>query len=181
MSRFVVLLRGVNLGKGNKVPMAAFRAALEDLGCREVATLLNTGNAVFTSTGRNGSKLASVIAKAVEERFGVVTTVIVKSAGEVEAIVETCPFAPPESEHSRFIVTFALDSARLQELSGLASLLRSGERFAVTEHAAYLHCAGGILESKAGAALLGRGGRSVTTRNWATVLRLLSLVRKSAA
>jgi len=181
MSRFVVLLRGVNVGKGNKVPMAGFRSALEGLGYRQVRTLLNSGNAVFDSTSRSGNTLASAIAKAVEERFGVVTPVIVKSAGEFEAIVKANPFAPPESEHSRFIVAFALDNTKLQELKGLSSLLRPGERFAVTEHAAYLHCAGGILESKAGEALLGRGGRSVTTRNWATVLKLLSLVRERAA
>jgi hypothetical protein len=42
----------------------------------------------------------------------------------------------------------------------------------VTEHAAYLHCAAGLLESKAAAQLLGKGGRDLTTRNWATVLKL---------
>lgn len=180
MSRFVVLLRGVNVGKGNRVPMAEFRAALESLGHHQVRTLLNSGNAVFSSTSRSTSKLASVIAKALEERFGVVTPVIVKSAAELDAIVKNKPFPPPESDHSRFLVAFALDSAKLLELQGLSSLLRPGERFAVDEHAAYLHCAGGLLESKVGEAILGRAGRSVTTRNWATVLKLLSLARESA-
>jgi len=180
VSRFVVLLRGVNVGKGNKVPMAEFRAALESLGHHQVRTLLNSGNAVFSSTSRSASKLASVIAKAVEEHFGVVTPVIVKSAAELEAIVKNNPFPPPESERSCFLVAFALDSTKLQELQGLSSLLQPGERFAVNEHAAYLHCAGGLLESKVGEAILGRAGRRVTTRNWATVLKLLSLARESA-
>jgi uncharacterized protein (DUF1697 family) len=160
--------------------MAEFRATLESLGHRQVRTLLNSGNAVFSSASRGASKLASVIAKAVEERFGVVTPVIVKSAAELEAIIKNNPFPPPESEHSCFLVAFALDSTKLQELRGLSSLLRPGEHFAVNEHAAYLHCAGGLLESKVGEAILGRAGRSVTTRNWATVLKLLSLARDSA-
>jgi uncharacterized protein (DUF1697 family) len=181
VSRFVVLLRGVNVGKGNKVPMAGFRAALEGLGHHQVRTLLNSGNAVFSSTGRSASELASVIANAVEERFGVVTPVIVKSAAELEAVVTNNPFPPPESERSRFLVGFAMDSAKLKELQGLSSLLRPGERFVVNEHAAYLHCAGGLLESKVGEAILGRAGRSVTTRNWTTVLKLLSLARDAAA
>jgi uncharacterized protein (DUF1697 family) len=168
----------VNIGKGNKVPMAEFRAALESLGHHQVRTLLNSGNAVFSSTSRSTSKLASVIAKAVEERFGVVTPVIVKSAAELEAVVRNNPFPPSESEHSCFLVAFALDSTKLQELEGLSAFLQPGERFAVNEHAAYLHCAGGLLESKVGAAILGRPGRSVTTRNWATVLKLVSLVRE---
>lgn len=180
VNRFVVLLRGVNVGKGNRVPMAEFRAALESLGHRRVRTLLNSGNAVFSSTSRSPGKLADVIAKAVEERFGVVTPVIVKSAAELEAIVESNPFPPPESERCCFLVAFASDSKKLQELQGLSSLLQPGERLAINEHAAYLHCAGSLLESKVGEVILGRAGRGVTTRNWATVLKLVSMVREGA-
>jgi uncharacterized protein (DUF1697 family) len=72
----------------------------------------------------------------------------------------------------RFLVAFAMDPKQLQALEGLHALLQPGELFAITRHAAYLHCAGGLLESKAAEAVLGRAGRSVTTRNWATVLKL---------
>jgi uncharacterized protein (DUF1697 family) len=51
-------------------------------------------------------------------------------------------------------------------------MVRPPERFHIGSHAAYLHCASGILESKVGSALLGKVGREVTTRNWATVLKL---------
>ncbi len=181
MSRFVALLRGVNVGKGNKVPMADFRAALEDLGHTAAQTLLNSGNAVFSSASRSPAKLATDIASTVQTRFGVVTPVIVKSEAEFTAIVANNPIAPPESEDSRFLVAFAMDRTKLQELSSLQSLLQPGERLAVTEHAAYLHCAGGLLESKAGEAILGRTGRSITTRNWGTTLKLASLLSGSAA
>ncbi|MEX8500212.1 MAG: hypothetical protein AB3X40_07370, partial [Leptothrix ochracea] len=50
------------------------------------------------------------------------------------------------------------------------------EQFLIGKNAAYLHCATGILESKAGEALLGKAGKSVTTRNWATVLKLQALI-----
>jgi uncharacterized protein (DUF1697 family) len=73
-----------------------------------------------------------------------------------------------------------MDPARLQELTVLQSVLQPGERLAVTEHAAYLHCAGGLLQSKAGEAILGKSGRSITTRNWGTTLRLASLLGDSA-
>ena len=55
------------------------------------------------------------------------------------------------------------------------------ERLHIGGHAAYLHCAGGILESKAGSALLGKLGREVTTRNWATVLKLKALLGSGVA
>ena len=181
MGRFVVLLRGVNVGKGNKVPMAEFRTALQELGHTEVRTLLNSGNAVFSSASRSPARLATDIASSVLDRFGVATPVVVKSAADFEAIVANNPNAPPESENSRFLVAFAMDPAKLQELSSLQCLLQPGERLAVTELAAYLHCTGGLLESKAGEAILGKGGRSITTRNWGTTLKLASLLRGSAA
>jgi uncharacterized protein (DUF1697 family) len=173
---FVVLLRGVNVGKGNKVPMAGFRAMLEELGYRSVETVLNSGNAVFACTTRSPARLAGSIAAAVQERFGVGTAVMVKSAAEFAAIVSHNPIVPAESEYSRFLVAIAQDPTRLRELSKLLPLLHPGERMVITEHAAYLHCARGLLDSKAGKAILGKAGRGVTTRNWGTVLKLASLL-----
>lgn len=161
--------------------MAELRAALEALGYAEVQTLLNSGNAVFSSTSRSPARLATDIASAVRARFGVATPVIVKSAAEFAAIVAHNPIAPALPEHSRFLVAFAMEPARLQELAPLQSLLQPGESLAVTEHAAYLHCAGGLLESKAAGAMLGKAGRSVTTRNWSTTLKLAALLGGRAA
>jgi uncharacterized protein (DUF1697 family) len=176
MPRFVVLLRGVNVGKGNRVLMADFRALLEALGQTDVRTLLNSGNAAFTSTSRSTTKLATDIAVGLQTRFDVTTPVIVKSANEFRAIVDGNPITPPEADHSRFLVAFAMDPGRLAELGALEPLLHPGERLAVTEHAAYLHCAGGLLESRAGEALLGKAGKGITTRNWATTLKLSAML-----
>jgi uncharacterized protein (DUF1697 family) len=173
--RYIVLLRGVNVGKGNRVPMAEFRALLEELGHTEVKTLLNSGNAVFTSAGGSGAAHAAAIARALHARLGVKTPVIVKSADELAAIVGANPMVPPEAEHARFLVTFAPDAAALQALAPIQALALGADRFVITPHAAYLHCPGGLLDSPAGAALLGKAGRGVTTRNWATVLKLAAL------
>lgn len=85
MPRFVVLLRDVNVGKANLVPMAEFRGMLEALGHSDVKTLVNSGNAVFTSTRSSADKLADEIGAGLAERFGVATPVIVKSASELQA------------------------------------------------------------------------------------------------
>jgi uncharacterized protein (DUF1697 family) len=67
-----------------------------------------------------------------------------------------------------------------KEFAAIASFATPPERFAIGRHAAYLHCAEGILKSKAGEALLGRIGRRATTRNLATTLKLLALAGKTA-
>lgn len=176
MSRFIVLLRGVNVGKAHRVPMADFRAMLEALGHSDVKTLLNSGNAVFTSTRRSADKLADEIGAGLTERFGVTTPVVVKSAAELRAIVDGNPIVPPEADHARFLVVFSMEPGRLKALKDLQPLLHPGERLNITAHAAYLHCANGLLDSRAGEALLGKAGKAVTTRNWGTVIKLAALV-----
>lgn len=181
-ARFVVLLRGVNVGKGNKVPMAGFRALLEALGHGSVQTLLNSGNAVFTAASQASPQpLAADIAAAVKQHFGVDTPVIVKSAAEFASIVAGNPIVPPQAGQSRFLVAFTMDCERLQALEALRPLLQPGEQLAVGPQAAYLHCAGGLLQSQAGKALLGKAGRGLTTRNWATTLKLAGLLDATPA
>jgi uncharacterized protein (DUF1697 family) len=51
---FVALLRGVNVGKGKRVPMGELRALLCALGYTGVSTLLNSGNAVLTGSHHRG-------------------------------------------------------------------------------------------------------------------------------
>lgn len=176
MPRFVALLRGVNVGKGRRVPMAEFKALLEGLGHGQVQTLLNSGNAVFASSGRSAQRHAQAIAEALQQRLGLEVPVIVKSAAEWAAVVQGNPMPPPLEDHSRFLVAFAADAAGLDGLRPLLALAQAPERLAITADAAYLHCPQGLLDSPVGAALLGRPGRAVTTRNWATVLKLAAML-----
>ena len=181
MPRFVALLRGVNVGKGNRVPMAEFKAMLEGLGYTSVSTVLNSGNAAFTSTGRSPQKHTASIAAALQERMGVTTPVIVKSMAELSAVVSASPIALPEEDHSKYFVAFAAEEEALLALAPLQVLAQAPDRFVVTKVAAYLHCPAGILESRVGEALLGKAGKRVTTRNWATVLKLSAQAAASAA
>lgn len=184
MTRFVALLRGVNVGKAKRVPMAEFRSLLEGLGCTGVKTLLNSGNAVFDAAGRaTAATQAQRIRQALADELGVDVPVIVKSARDWDAIVAGNPLldgAPAPIDPARLLVVFTADAAALAALSAVEPLVSAPERFAIGRHAAYLHCANGILDSPAGAALLGRAGRAATTRNWATVLKLQALTSTPA-
>ena len=181
MTRFVVLLRGVNVGKAKRVPMAEFRALLIELGYTGVATLLNSGNAVFTAAGGTPVRHAADIASALASKLKVEVPVIVKSAKELAAIVAGNPIKAEAADHSRLLVAFAQDSKAISGLAAIEPLIVPPERFAVGKGAAYLLCARGILESEAGAALLGKAGKSATTRNWATTLKLQALASEGTA
>lgn len=181
MGRFAALLRGVNVGRGNRVPMAELRSHLESLGYTEVRTLLNSGNAVFASSRRSTAAHAVAIRSMLASNFDVDVPVIVKSSREFASIVSENSLAPDATDHSRLMVTFVQKPATLKELAVLEPLVQLPERLHFGRHAAYFLCASGILESKAGKALLGKVGKSVTTRNWATVLKLRALLSKEAA
>ena len=176
MPRFVALLRGVNVGKGNRLAMADFKAVLEGLGYTDVSTLLNSGNTVFTGPGRSSRRHAGSIATALEKELAVTTPVIVKSAAELSAVVGASPITPPQADQSRYLVVFAAAAQELHALRRLQDLARAPERFVVTSVAAFLHCPAGVLKSRIGEALLGPAGRCVTTRSWATVMKLRARV-----
>jgi len=102
----------------------------------------------------------------------VTTPVIVKSAAELSEVINASPIDPPESDHSRYLVAFAAGAEELVALEPLQDLAQGTERFVVTKVAAYLHCPAGVLQSAVGEALLGKAGKRITTRNWATVIKL---------
>lgn len=180
MPKFVVLLRGVNVGKGNRVPMAELRSLLEDQGFAEVRTLLNSGNAVCAHQAQSADQHAASIRAALASSLSVNVLVVVKSSTEFATAVAENTLAPDAEDYARFLVAFAQEPQALQELTALQPLLHKEERFHVGSQAAYLHCGRGILESKAAIALHGKLGRSVTTRNWATVLKIHALLRGEA-
>lgn len=177
MARCVILLRGVNVGKAKRLPMAEFRELLESLGCTRVRTLLNSGNGVADCGGIPAAALAERVSRGITERFGFQVPVVVVTASALEAIVAGNALARGVDDPSRLLVAFCGTQQALAGLAGIEPLLKAGERFLLTAHAAYLHCPEGLLESRAGEALLTRRDPALTTRNGATVLKLLALVR----
>lgn len=173
MPDYVVLLRGVNVGKALRVPMATFKHLLEAEGFAGVRTLLNSGNAVGTHSARAADKLAQRVQAAILESLGLDVPVVVKPASEFNAAAAENPLADlPEAGHPQLLLAFVQDNAALQPLQALMPLVQPAESLHIGRHAAYLHCANGILQSQAALALLGKLGRGVTTRNWATVLKI---------
>jgi uncharacterized protein (DUF1697 family) len=174
MATFVALLRGVNVGDAKTVPMAEQRKLLTGLGYSDVATFLNSGNAVFRAAS-SPARLTATIAGEIAAKMDVEVPVVVKSAGELSAIVSENPISAPEADQARLLVAFARDAAALSTLRPIGSLVVPPERFALGAHAAYFYCPFGSLKSEAGKTLLGRAGRAATTRNWKTVLKLQKL------
>jgi len=175
MKTFVVLLRGVNVGGAKRVPMADFRNMLGGLGFSDVATLLNSGNAVFNADKGTSRGHAAAIARSIAVELNLEVPVVVKSAQELAAIVAGNPLAQGDFDPSRILVVFAAEDTSLKALEPITALAKAPDQFHIGSQAAYAYCAQGNLVSPLGAALLGKQGRTVTTRNWATTLKLHAL------
>ena len=175
MPRYVALFRGINVGKAKRIAMADLRALLGKLGCTDVQTLLNSGNAVFTAA-QGADRLAGEIRDAVLKKTGVDALVIVKSGKDIAAIIAGNELETVATDPSRLLVAITNDRKALKLVEPLASAAWGEEKIHVSRHAAYLWCANGILESKAAEALLKGLQGSGTTRNWATLKKIHSLM-----
>ncbi len=93
---YIALLRGINVGGHNKIPMQELRALCEDLGFKRVASYIQSGNLVFESPSTR-TRLEDALETAVEERFGVSVSVLVRPAKDWSEYVKGNPF-PRETE-----------------------------------------------------------------------------------
>jgi uncharacterized protein (DUF1697 family) len=177
MKRCVALLRGINVGRANRIAMADLRDLLASLGYRNVRTVLASGNAVFDGSGTPAAQVERIRA-ALARHLGVDVPVLVKPAGKFADAIAQNELAGAATHASRLLIAFTRDTGTLAQLAALRALLGENERLQIGAHAAYLWCPDGIAKSRAGAALLGTA--AATTRNWATVLKIAHLLRPDA-
>ncbi|WP_436887250.1 DUF1697 domain-containing protein [Nocardiopsis dassonvillei] len=173
MSVYVVLLRGINVGRSNRIAMADLRSLLADLGYRDVATHLQSGNAVVTSGEEGPEALAAAVSAGLRERFGAQVPVLARTAGEFAAAVAANPLEVGDA--SRFLVLFCSGTLDTAALSGLDPAEYPRERIAVTATEAYTAHEEGLRFARLPDVVARHTDGFVTGRNWRTVLRLADM------
>ncbi|HZM00644.1 MAG TPA: DUF1697 domain-containing protein [Planctomycetota bacterium] len=178
MATQIALLRGLNNVGSTRVAMADLRALFEELGCRDVRTVLNSGNVVFSVSGARRRNLAARAEKALAAWFGVSSVVILLSGDDVAAAVRENPFARVADDASRLLVMVPRERSDTQRLRPLLEQSWKPESLALGSRVAYLWCPNGVAKSPIWAAVDRALGRSGTVRNMATVKKLLKLVKE---
>ena len=174
-ARSVALLRGINVGKAKRVAMADLRALFEGLGYTDVATLLNSGNVVFTGARGKAAGVARRIEGAIEERCGFASRVTIVSGADLARVLEENPLAKEADDPSRMMIGFLQDAAGLRALRELARQDWGRERLALGPRALYVWCPKGVIDSAPMKALQKQLGEGWTARNRATVEKLAEL------
>ena len=174
----IALIRGINVGTAKRVAMADLRKMLTNLGYGDVRTLLNSGNAVFTTKDRS-STVAEAIEHGLRDELKVPARVLVRTRAQVVAAMAADPFGDVATDGSKHFLGF-LDSSPTNPVGDIAELADDAATAPdiarlVDDHL-YLWCPGGI--SKATFAAVNwdkKLGTAVTIRNWNTVGKLTDL------
>jgi uncharacterized protein (DUF1697 family) len=168
MATWVALLRAVNLGARNKVPMAQLRDALDASGYENVRTYIQSGNVVFDA----GRADASALEKIVATEFGVTSTVILRTARQLRTLARSRPLGASTADmHAIFLRDKPPRTAarRLEAVAG-------GNEFAVVGGDVVVRYPGGYQGATLTNAVIEKTlGIPGTGRNWRTVEKLAEL------
>ena len=172
---YVALFRGINVGGTGKLPMKELVALLEGLGCTDVSTYIQSGNAVFRHRA-GAPPLTKKIRAAVGAAKGFEPEVLLLTRDHIERAVSSNPFHEAERDPAKLHLFFLAAEPASPDLDALSALCTQGERFELRDGFFYLHAPEGIGRSKIAARVEKSLGVPVTARNWRTVQKVLELV-----
>lgn len=176
--RLVVMMRGINVGGAKKVPMAELRAALTDAGHTGVSTILATGNVILD--GDDTESAAGAIEQLVEDRFGVSSRCLARSAAEIDELVIADPFADVATNGSRYLAIFLSGDVPAGLLAAGSPVDLQADDVALGDRVIYQWCPDGILAAEPiGDTVVKHTDLLATARNWNTVLKIKARLESS--
>jgi uncharacterized protein (DUF1697 family) len=180
VSTHVVLLRGVNVAGHGRIAMSDLRELVTSLGCTAVASYIQSGNLVLTST-QPSAALADLIEQQVADRLGVRTTAVVLTRDQLTTAITGNPY-PDETDPKHLHAVFRRNGFGIDDLAELATAQQkaatkgSRDQATVVGGTLYLRTPDGLGRSEL-AVLLGRSVTATgTARNWTTVTRLATML-----
>jgi len=180
MRMFVALLRGINLGRKNKIPMGELKSSLASLGYEDVVTYIQSGNVVFRSPTDDVGDIAGAIEREIAEAFGVSAAVLLRTPAELKAIARRNPFVGGEADLSKLHVVFLNDAPTADAVAQLDPERSPPDEFSLRGREIYLHLPKGSARSKLTVDYFERRLAVVATaRNWKTLTKLLALTQSA--
>ncbi len=176
MHTWIALLRGINVGGRNKMPMAALARTLDAVGCQSVRTYIQSGNVVFASASKSKLKLSATLGDAVEAEFGFRPSILLLTKPEFLTAVASNPFRNAISEPKTLHFFFLESKPAAPDLDGIAQLATPTERFQLIDTVFYLHTPDGFGRSKIAAGAERKLGVPATARNYSTIHSLTEML-----
>ena len=174
MGKKIALLRGVNVGGNNKLPMKSFSNLLENLGCTKVATYIQSGNAVF-----EGALSAEALSQSIEDKHGFCPITFVLTLAALKKAHRNCPFATAGERDGKTVHVAFLDSSPPKNISEEFDAIKNeNEHYAFSGKVLYLETPDGLSKSAIAAKMNRFLKMPYTVRNWNTVNALIALAER---
>ena len=174
MTTRIALLRGINVGRNKRIAMADLRAMLESLGYDDVRTHLQSGNAIFEAGAGKDATLEIQISAGIKAAFGMEVAVMVRTAVEIAAVVDSNPFVARGVDTNELHATFVAAEPPAAKIDAVDRAACAPDEFAVGDRVIYLRLHNGVMGSRLPDWDKALGIRT-TTRNWNTTTRLREL------
>jgi uncharacterized protein (DUF1697 family) len=178
MNTVIVILRGINVGGRNKIPMADLRMLFEKLGCTGVRTYIQSGNVIFNNIKEERHEvLSDRLGKAISGRFGCNVPVVIRTAQELKTAININPFNQGKNtDIDRLHVTFLKDLPSEEYVRKLETFQAGPDRFSIRGKDVFIFCHGFYHKTKLSNTFFEKMLKvPATTRSWKTVLTLSSL------
>jgi uncharacterized protein (DUF1697 family) len=176
--RHVALLRGINVGGKNKLPMRELAALFEESGCRDVTTYIQSGNVVFTPPARGQATLARTLQQRIADEFSLRVPVVLRTAGELATVAGANPFLARKLDPATLHVIFLADAPSAKAVAALDPERSPPDQFSVAGRDIYVCCPNGVARSKLTNDYFDRTLATISTgRNWRTVMTLVEMAR----
>jgi uncharacterized protein (DUF1697 family) len=176
MTTLIALLRGINIGGNNPLPMKDLAALLTGMGLRDVQTYIQSGNVVFRCTLKNKATLATKISAAIKAQHGFAPHVLLLDAAELHKAMEGNPYPEAEAAPKTLHLLFLDEAPLLPDLKSLEAIKTNSERFKLAGKVFYLHTPEGVGNSKLATRAEKLLGVVASGRNWNTVCKLAEMV-----
>jgi uncharacterized protein (DUF1697 family) len=178
-AKYIGLLRGINVGGKNKLPMRDLAAIFRDAGCADVTTYIQSGNVLFSATPATYGKVPVLVTKRIRADFGYQVPVIIRSARELEEVIRNNPFIGRGVDENLLHVMFLADKPDASQVRGLDAGRSAPDEFLVLDREIYLYLPNGVARSKLTNAYFDAKLANVSSgRNWRTVSKLSDLAAR---
>lgn len=178
---YVALLRGINVGGKNRLPMAELARLFEAAGATDIRTYIQSGNVIFRAPEKIASRLAGAVSRQIAARFGLRVPVVLRSAEELRLVSERNPFLQRGADPDALHVMFLADRPKPAHLLALDAKRSPPDEFAVCDKEIYLCLPNGVARSKLTNAYFDRAlATTSTSRSWRTVLELVEIAGAEA-
>ena len=173
MTKFVAILRGINVGGRRKLPMSDLKELFQNLGYFEVKTYIQSGNVIFSAEAEE-KEIEKAVENAIFEAFNFEVPVICRSAEEFKQSASKNPFFEDAAvEIERLHLTFLKELPEQTKVEKLKEYNFYPDEFLVSEKDIYIYCSGKYSDSKLSNSFFENKLKvPATTRNWKTVLKL---------